>query len=37
MNAILVAVTTSYDVYDVTYSLAELKNLAEAIDITTVF
>ena len=37
MNAILVAVTTSYDAYDVTYSLAELKNLAEAIDITTVF
>lgn len=37
MNAILVAVTTAYDVYDVEYSLAELKNLAEAIDITTVF
>ncbi|MDE7213041.1 MAG: GTPase HflX, partial [Anaeroplasmataceae bacterium] len=37
MNAILVAVTTSYDIYDVDYSLAELKNLAEAIDIKTVF
>lgn len=37
MNAILVAVTTSYDIYDVEYSLAELKNLAEAINIKTVF
>ncbi|MDE7263201.1 MAG: GTPase HflX [Anaeroplasmataceae bacterium] len=37
MNAILVAVTTSYDIYDVEYSLAELKNLAEAIQINTVF
>ena len=37
MNAILVAVTTSYDIYDVEYSLAELENLAEAIDIKTVF
>ncbi|MDE5546110.1 MAG: GTPase HflX [Anaeroplasmataceae bacterium] len=37
MNAILVAVTTSYDIYDVDYSLDELKNLAEAIDINTVF
>ncbi|MDE7106652.1 MAG: GTPase HflX [Anaeroplasmataceae bacterium] len=37
MNAILVAVTTSYDIYDVDYSLTELKNLAEALDITTVF
>lgn len=37
MNAILVAVTTSYDIYDVDYSLAELKNLAEAIEIKTVF
>ena len=37
MNAILVAVTTSKDKYDITYSLDELENLAEAIDITTVF
>ncbi|MDE6415035.1 MAG: GTPase HflX [Anaeroplasmataceae bacterium] len=37
MNAILVAVTTSYDIYDVDYSLAELENLAEAIDIKSVF
>lgn len=37
MNAILVAVTTSYDIYDIEYSLAELENLAEAIDIKTVF
>ena len=37
MNAILVAVTTSYDIYDVDYSLAELENLAEAIQIKTVF
>lgn len=37
MNAILVAVTTSYDIYDVEYSLAELQNLAEAIDIKPVF
>lgn len=37
MNAILVAVTTSYDIYDIDYSLAELKNLAEAIEINTVF
>ena len=37
MKAILVAVTTSYDIYDVNYSLEELKNLAEAIDITCVF
>ena len=37
MNAILVAVTTSYDIYDVEYSLAELKNLAEAAGINTVF
>lgn len=37
MNAILVAVTTSYDIYDVEYSLDELKNLAEAIDIKSVY
>ncbi|MDE5856625.1 MAG: GTPase HflX, partial [Anaeroplasmataceae bacterium] len=37
MNAILVAVTTSYDIYDIDYSLDELSNLAEAINIKTVF
>ncbi|MCM1131237.1 MAG: GTPase HflX [Roseburia sp.] len=37
MNAILVAVTTAYDIYDVKYSLDELENLAKAIDINTVF
>lgn len=37
MNAILVAVTTIYDKYDLRYSLDELSNLAEAIDITSVF
>lgn len=37
MKAILVAVTTTYDIYDVEYSLAELKNLAEAIDISCVY
>lgn len=37
MKAILVAVTTVYDKYDLNYSLNELKALAEAIDIETVF
>lgn len=36
MKAILVAVTTAYDQYDLTYSLDELKNLAEAIEIEEV-
>lgn len=34
MNAILVAITTIYDKYDIEYSLDELKNLAEAANIT---
>lgn len=37
MKAILVAVTTSYDSYDIDYSLNELSKLAEAIEIETVF
>lgn len=37
MKAILVAVTTSYDTYDIDYSLNELSKLAEAIEIETVF
>jgi GTP-binding protein HflX len=37
MNAILVAVSTNKDIYDIEYSLAELKSLAEAIQIHTVF
>lgn len=37
MKAILVAVTTSYDSYDIDYSLNELSKLAEAIEIKTVF
>ncbi len=37
MNAILVAVTTAQDKYDINYSLKELESLAEAIDITCVF
>ncbi len=37
MNAILVAVNTIYDIYDINYSLDELKNLAEAININVCF
>lgn len=37
MKAILVAVTTSYDSYDIDYSLNELSKLAEAIEIESVF
>lgn len=37
MKAILVAVTTNYDSYDIDYSLNELSKLAEAIEIETVF
>lgn len=37
MKAILVAVTTIYDKYDIDYSLNELSNLAQAIEIETVF
>lgn len=37
MNAILVAVTTNYDKYDINYSLDELKNLALACDYTPVY
>lgn len=37
MNAILVAVNTTYDIYDISYSLDELKNLAEAININVCF
>ena len=36
MKAILVAVTTVYDKYDVEYSLDELENLCEAIDVECV-
>lgn len=37
MRAILVGVTTKDDYYDINYSLNELKNLAEALDIECVF
>lgn len=37
MKAILVAVTTSYDSYDIDYSLNELSKLAEAIEIESIF
>lgn len=37
MNAILVAVTTAYDKYDIEYSLDELANLALAAEINPVF
>ena len=33
MKAILVGISTNYDRYDLDYSLDELKNLAEALDI----
>ena len=36
MKAVLVGVSTSYDKYDLDYSLDELKNLAEALDIEVV-
>ncbi|MDE5714648.1 MAG: GTPase HflX [Anaeroplasmataceae bacterium] len=36
MKAILVAITTIYDKYDIDYSLAELENLASAAGIETV-
>ena len=36
MKAILVGVSTNYDRYDLDYSLDELKNLAEALDINVV-
>ena len=33
MKAILVGISTNYDRYDLDYSLDELKNLAEALNI----
>lgn len=37
MKSILVAVTTNKDQYDITYSLDELENLADSLEIETVF
>lgn len=37
MKAILVGITTKQDRYDIAYSLNELKNLAETLDIEVVF
>ena len=37
MKAILVGVSTSYDIYDINYSLDELKRLAKTLDIECLF